>query len=381
MVVIFLFYLINMGDYDNVNKKSGSDVEESHEIKRTKRKRTRKTKQTRNNTRKKIKEKKRKSTFTLGRNKGLQIGGVQNKARKVFRKGDDDGVRDHLNKQYSLLLLFGYRPTTGTMIQHYGQPRLFNEYYMDGEAVGSFHYLMNHGFPQKQEEQQWVAAQSRSTGKTYYRNKGNPRLTTWNRSETDLPDDIIGVFIILNKDKYSMRVIFNKRMDDILDPRKPNRDNPLYEYQDSLDIYCKPDTDTDTDTPLYHEGQRQGKRFGHTSLLDPDDYTNFYEYNLGTAEDNLSGTDYRCNDVVTMAGNIGYSYIDGVFYWTDVSGHFLPNQGDVRFVKYLDKTKTGWSGGVFAEACPPVPQRPESNHDDRPIYPLDADDYASFQDW
>jgi len=178
-------------------------------------------------------------------------------------------------------------------------------------------------------------------------------------------------------------------MDDILDPRKPNRDNPLLQYEDSLDTYCKPTIDTDTDTPLYHKGKTPGqKRFGHTSLLDPDDYTNFYEYNLGTAQDNLSGTDYRCDDVVTMAGNIFYSYIDGFngFYWRDVSGHFLPNQEDVRFVKYLDEKKTGWSGGVFADAYfPPdpalVPQRPESNRDDRPIYKPEMADYALFQEW
>ena len=123
-----------------------------------------------------------------------------------------------------------------------------------------------------------------------------------------------------------------------------------------------------------------GETLGHSSLLDKLDYDLYYNYLMGSKEDYLSGSKYRREDIVTMAGEIYFKPEIGIVKWNNLSGHFLPNKKDVEYVKQLDTNLDGWSKGKFAGkydksiTYEAETAEPEKREDKRPPEPEDDDD-------
>lgn len=200
---------------------------------------------------------------------------------------------------------------------------------------------------------------------------------------------IKGDFVILKKrgsDDYIMRCLFvsdlfNTGLNGRLPapPKKIDIESKCiaqedYDDDDSYPVVGDPYVYVRTDET------GPGERLGHSSLLDKLDYDLYYKYLMGRELDHLSGTDYRCEDIVTMAGEIYFEPKIGIVEWNNLSGHFLPNKKDVEYVQQLDRNLDGWSKGKFAGkydksiTYEAETAEPEKREDKRPPEPEDDDD-------
>lgn len=196
---------------------------------------------------------------------------------------------------------------------------------------------------------------------------------------------IKGIFVILKKresDEYIMRCLF---VSDLFNtgmmgrtPKKIDIESKCIAQED----YHDDDSYPGVGDPYVYVQRGEtgpGETLGHSSLLDKLDYDLYYKYLMGSEEDYLSGTNYRCEDIVTMAGEIYFKPKIGIVKWNNLSGHFLPNKKDVEYVKQLDTNLDGWSKGKFAGKYESITfeaetAEPEEREDKRTPEPEDDDE-------